>query len=115
LIVPKNKPYAGVNYIVQGTEGDIVKRAICSCHKILKDSGSKTRMMLPVHDEILFRFPIRSAPPLLDLTQAMEEAGTYYGVKCKAKAELIVDNWASGKSIPNNYYQKKASRFKVQI
>ena len=35
LWVPRDKPYKGTNYIIQGTEGEIVQMARVDCHKYL--------------------------------------------------------------------------------
>ncbi|HEV2821016.1 MAG TPA: DNA polymerase I [Solirubrobacteraceae bacterium] len=41
-----------VNTVIQGTAADIMKLALVSCHRALRDSG--VRLVLTVHDEILF-------------------------------------------------------------
>jgi len=107
LRVPKHKPYAGVNYIVQGTEGDIVKRAITQCHRITQHSS--TKMVLQVHDELIFQYPEQDVPPLRQLLEAMEESGSYYGINCECKPEIILSDWASGKSITADYFDPKSN------
>lgn len=85
LKVDKRKAYAGVNYIVQGTEGDIVKSALIDCDEFIykalflsndpisnyikqvKQSRDlfnefnkfriATSIILQVHDELLFSIP----------------------------------------------------------
>ena len=39
---------------IQGSAADIIKVAMINVEKALKDSGLKSRMLLQVHDELLF-------------------------------------------------------------
>jgi len=106
LTVPRNKGYAGVCYYVQGTEGDIVKKAIADTYEVIDDHPSYTLMMLQVHDELLFKFPIYSRPPLRRMLQVMEDAGAFYGVPCKCKPELITyqSSWANPIAISKDHF-----------
>ncbi len=46
-----------VNTVIQGTAADIIKVAMVRCHTALRDSGAKTRLVLQIHDELLFEGP----------------------------------------------------------
>jgi DNA polymerase-1 len=46
-----------VNTPVQGTAADIIKLAMLAIHRELKGAGMETRMILQVHDELLFDVP----------------------------------------------------------
>lgn len=96
LTVPKNKAYAGVNYIVQGTEGDIVKKAFIDIHNYLVSINHVIKLILQVHDEFdfLFQKKLRYRPHFRMIKQIMEDAGSYYGVVCKCEPELYPDNWS---------------------
>jgi DNA polymerase-1 len=43
-----------VNTVIQGTAADIIKVAMVRCQSALRDSGAKTRLVLQIHDELLF-------------------------------------------------------------
>ena len=45
---------AALNAPIQGSAADIVKMAMLDVHKQLKDSGLKSRMLVQIHDELLF-------------------------------------------------------------
>ncbi len=101
LTVPKNKAYAGVNYRVQGTEGDIVKYALANIYDYLQFNCPEIKIILQVHDEFLFQCPKTSIFPVEHICRLMEQAGSYFKVPCKAKPEIITDNW--GKPEPISY------------
>jgi DNA polymerase-1 len=42
---------------IQGTAADIIKVAMVRCHRRLADEGHQTRLVLQIHDELLFEGP----------------------------------------------------------
>ena len=65
------------NAPVQGTAADLVKIAMVRMAKALDESGLQARMLLQVHDELLFEAPEGEVPRLEALArQVMESAMT---------------------------------------
>ena len=46
-----------VNTVIQGTAADIIKVAMVRCQNALGESGAETRLVLQIHDELLFEGP----------------------------------------------------------
>jgi DNA polymerase-1 len=46
-----------VNTVIQGTAADIIKLAMVRCHHALSEGGFATRLILTIHDELLFEAP----------------------------------------------------------
>ena len=64
-----------VNSPIQGSAADIVKKAMLEVALLLKESGLKTRLLLQVHDELIFEAPRAEAARAATLIrQAMEGA-----------------------------------------
>jgi DNA polymerase-1 len=50
-----------VNTVIQGTAADIIKLAMVRCHAALAREGMRTRLILTIHDELLFEGPPEEA------------------------------------------------------
>jgi DNA polymerase-1 len=46
-----------VNTVIQGTAADIIKVAMVRCQRALREAGGRTRLVLQIHDELLFEGP----------------------------------------------------------
>jgi DNA polymerase-1 len=61
-----------MNAPIQGTAADMLKLAMIRAHKTLKGTG--TRMLLNVHDELVFELPLGQSEIVAPLRQDMEQA-----------------------------------------
>jgi DNA polymerase-1 len=58
-----------VNTVIQGTAADVIKLAMVRCHHSLRDGGFQTKLILTIHDELLFESP----PEELDAARVLIE------------------------------------------
>ena len=58
-----------VNTVIQGTAADIIKLAMVRCHGALDDAGLETRLILQIHDELLFEGPEGEMDAATDLVR----------------------------------------------
>lgn len=104
LYIPEDKAYSGVNYKVQGAEGEIVKRAQYGVAAYLEQAGFQSPldfyMTLYVHDELVFDskagFGISQAGNIVSI---MNDAALSFGMPAQAECELCADNWADSVKI----------------
>ena len=83
-----------INMPIQGTAADMIKLAMIAVHKAIKKEGLQTKMILQVHDELVFDVPrneIDIVRPII--IREMENAMVLpNGVPIKAESG-IGDNW----------------------
>jgi DNA polymerase-1 len=58
-----------VNTVIQGTAADIIKLAMVRCRSALGDSGLSSRLVLQIHDELLFEGPGEEAEAVGELAR----------------------------------------------
>jgi DNA polymerase-1 len=58
-----------VNTVIQGTAADVMKLAMIGAHRALAESGLSTRMILTIHDELLFEGPPDEADAVRELVE----------------------------------------------
>jgi DNA polymerase-1 len=84
-----------VNSPIQGSAADLIKVAMITVHKRLRDELPTTKMILQVHDELIFETPeadLEEAKRLVK--QEMEATGTTLGLSVPLKVDLGVgQNW----------------------
>ncbi|MGI8506121.1 MAG: DNA polymerase I [Solirubrobacteraceae bacterium] len=65
-----------VNMVIQGTAADIMKVAMVRCDKAISGAGLRSRLVLQIHDELLFEGPADEAEEVRRL--AVREMGDAY-------------------------------------
>ena len=53
-MIRSNAERIAINTPIQGSAADMIKVAMINIHKALKDGNFKTKMILQVHDELVF-------------------------------------------------------------
>ena len=71
---------AAINAPLQGSAADIIKRAMVRMHRALDRSGLEARMLLSVHDELLFEVPKNEIADLSALAKEVMEGAAHLDV-----------------------------------
>jgi DNA polymerase-1 len=81
-----------VNMPIQGTAADIIKQAMIDIYEFIRDENLKTRMLLQVHDELVFEVPETEQESVPKKLKEMME--TAYDLSVPLKVEMgMADNW----------------------
>ncbi|MCS6778283.1 MAG: DNA polymerase I [Geminicoccaceae bacterium] len=89
--LPSRRSYAerqAINAPIQGTAADIVKRAMIRVARALEREGSRARLLLQVHDELLLEVPEDDVEPTAKLVKSVMEGAAQLSVP------LVVDTGA---------------------
>jgi DNA polymerase-1 len=97
-----NSPHGGlraaaermaINTPVQGTAADMIKIAMVKIFKKIKELGLKAKMILQVHDELVFEFPQEEETLLRKIVE--EEMSTALPLSVPIKVEIKVgQHWS---------------------
>ncbi|WP_423822358.1 DNA polymerase I [Salinisphaera sp. SPP-AMP-43] len=83
---------AAINAPLQGTAADLIKKAMIDVDAWLRDSGEDARMIMQVHDELVFEVPAAEAERLADTIAMRMRCVAELDVPLLAEAG-IADNW----------------------
>jgi DNA polymerase-1 len=86
-----------VNFPIQGSAADVLKRAMIDVHGALISSRSPARMILTVHDELLFEAPKEAADETAALVRERMEAAVALRVPLTVDVG-VGENWKEAKS-----------------
>jgi DNA polymerase-1 len=82
---------------MQGTAADVIKKAMVSIHRRLRDEGRGARLVLQVHDELLLEVPEAEVSAVKGLVR--EEMCTAYPLDPPLDVDVGVgDDWHEAKS-----------------
>ncbi len=56
-----------INTVIQGSAADLIKRAMILLDQSLREQGFEARMLLQIHDELVFEAPAAEVPRLAEL------------------------------------------------
>ena len=85
-----------LNAPIQGTSADIIKKAMVEIHRELKSKNLKTKMIIQVHDELVFDTPKEELEEIKTLIEQVMENTFKIDVPLKVDIEYG-DNWYQAK------------------
>ena len=83
---------AAINAPLQGSAADIIKKAMIDINTFLDKELPQTRMIMQVHDELIFETPKADAEEILNLMKDMMEKAVKLDIPLIADA-AIGKNW----------------------
>lgn len=92
---PARRQYAertAINAPMQGTAADIIKRAMITLDRWLAESGKTVRMIMQVHDELVFEVAEDAVPDVQAVVVAQMEAAAELSVPLKVDVG-VGENW----------------------
>ena len=81
-----------INTPVQGAAADLIKLAMVRVHRELRERGLKTKMVLQIHDELLFDVPREEADTVRKLVRSAMTTVLDIGVPLDVSIG-VGDNW----------------------
>ena len=86
-----------VNTVIQGSAADLIKTAMINIHRTLRDKQHPGRMLLQIHDELVFETPESESESLVELVQTGME--TAFSLDVPLTVDIAIgDNWLDAKS-----------------
>jgi len=86
-----------VNFVMQGSNADIIKVAMVAIHRRLREEGRGARLVLQVHDELLLEVPDPEVSAVRELVR--EEMAGAYALDPELAVDIgFGDDWAEAKS-----------------
>ncbi len=77
-----------VNTPIQGSASDLIKSAMIKIHQQIKDAGFKARMILQIHDELLFDLPLKETKEFVNLARDTMENVFHLSVPIKVDVKI---------------------------
>jgi DNA polymerase-1 len=87
---------AAINAPIQGTAADIIRRAMIRMAPALAEAGLSARMLLQVHDELVFEAPEDEVEKTMEIARAVMEGATEPVLRLKVPLKVDAragDNW----------------------
>ena len=85
-----------MNSPIQGSAADIIKIAMIRMQKMLREKGLKAKMLLQVHDELIFEAPKEEIPVLKELVPKVMDSAVDLAVPLKVES-ASGDTWFDAK------------------
>jgi DNA polymerase-1 len=87
---------AAINAPIQGSAADIIRRAMIRMGSALAEAGLSARMLMQVHDELVFEAPEAEVDKTMEVAQAVMEKAPEPALKLKVPLKVDAragDNW----------------------
>ncbi|MCH5149053.1 MAG: DNA polymerase I [Spirochaetales bacterium] len=90
--IRENGERMAVNSVIQGTAADLIKQAMIRAASEIKKQRLKSKLLLQVHDELIFEVPPEELEIMKNIVRNVMECGYGFNLPLKASIE-IGDTW----------------------
>lgn len=95
--------YRACNYLIQGTCADMVKTFEIKVYEYIKEHNLKSRLVLPIHDELCVSVPLDEMFVIKEIKRIMEDVtDVIKSIPMIAEPEVTYTNWAEKKEYDVN-------------
>lgn len=104
----KDQAYKSVNHLIQGGCADVTKIAMVDVDEHLVSHQLKSRMLLQIHDELLFEIHKSEERVVPKIKNIMDNVYPHKFVKLTTSAEFSLTNWSEKeefKEFERNYWE----------
>nr|WP_319483142.1 DNA polymerase I [uncultured Cohaesibacter sp.] len=87
---------AAINAPIQGSAADIIRRAMVRMEDALSEAGSSARMLLQVHDELIFEVPEVEVDDTIKVVRTIMEGASMPALQLRVPLKVdanAADNW----------------------
>ena len=85
-----------VNTVIQGSAADLIKQAMINIHRRLRADQHPARMLLQIHDELVFECPPADTDSLINLVRSEMESAMTLSIPLEIDI-ATGDNWLGAK------------------
>jgi len=86
--VKENGNRMAINTIIQGSAADIIKIAMINIFKKMEEKGMRSKLVMQVHDELVFEYPVDEEQTLIQLVKYEMENAIKLRVPLKVDIEI---------------------------
>jgi len=91
-----------INTVIQGSAADLIKLAMIVVHRRLRKERLAARMLLQIHDELIFEVRADQLPQLAEMVR--EEMSGVYSLNVPLKVDLKAGpNWAAAEEVADGW------------
>jgi DNA polymerase I-like protein with 3'-5' exonuclease and polymerase domains len=92
--IPSKFSYKALNYMCQGTAADIIKHAMVRIWRWLRRFYPTVKMILTIHDELVFQVPIDVPLRVIERIVRMMEDKESFFVPITVDVEVVTERWS---------------------
>jgi len=88
--------YRIINHVVQSAAADLIKGGMRRCAKYLRETRLDARILLTIHDELIFEIKRRhvSRPLISKIKELMSDHGGHIGLPVKVDVDRVTERWS---------------------